>query len=190
MKVKCGRCNELHDLLGMEPSYAKPDAALRTSTPVKADKNLCIVGKHPEPDARYFVRALIPFKVHAFDQNDRIDGRVTPPPLDRHWGIWTEVSYETFEKVLYLWNDPKQVEHPPLEAKIANSVKGYVRTCWPPADPETLGLKGSICFVNEKEIMHFTFDEDATGPFPAEMRSGMTMKRFAELMLGFLHGEG
>lgn len=185
MKVKCGRCDKEHDLLGMEPSYARPDAALGVPVAkVKADKDFCVVGQYREPGARYFVRALVPFKVWTSPSTNHM------PPLVRHWGIWTEVSHTSFEKVLDLWNDPKQVEHPPLEAKIANSVKGYVRTCWPPADPETLGLKGSIRFVDTKQIMHFAFDEDATGPFPAEMREGMILERFAELMLGFLHGEG
>lgn len=179
MRVKCGHCNDVHDLLGMEPSYMKPDAALGIPVAhVKANKDFCVVGT--ASNARYFVRVLIPFEVLAPPPT---------PPLQRHWGIWAEVMHEIFEKVLDLWNDSTPEKYPPMEAKLANSVKGYTRTCWPPADPETLGLKGTIRFRDAKQIPYFAFDEATTGPFAAETRAGMTRERFAEVMIRFLHGE-
>lgn len=195
MKVKCRHCTEEHDLLGMEPSYARPDAAL--GVPVEtvfAEKNLCAVGSRGSDgkftkEARYFVRTLVPFEVRsptgALMRSER-----GVKVIKRHWGIWVEVTYADFEKVLDLWNDPDQLKAEPIPAKIANSVKGYVRTCWPPADPETLGLEGTIRFVDPEQIPHFMFNANTTGPFLAEVREGMSMERYAEVLLKFLHGEG
>lgn len=113
--IICATCGIEHDLSVMEPSYKHPDAYL--AVPVEDRSSRTLGGKDDrsvweseEAPPQYFFRALLPVPVH---------GEAEP----KNWGVWVEVSKETWDRVRELWNaEDQQWSHPSLASSPTISI--------------------------------------------------------------------
>jgi hypothetical protein len=173
MKVPCDICGELHELSDLEPSLARPDAFLRVpeherDKRTKANKDFCMVCSEDGKHLRWFVRTLLPVPVEG----------IAKPCC---WGIWCEVSARDYAEIGLLWDDPNQCSHAPLAATLANDIDGY---------PPTSGLRGTVRFVDVKQIPHFTFLPNVQHVFADEARAGVPRSRVLEWLAPILHADG
>jgi hypothetical protein len=146
--------------------YRVHAAEAERETRTEAKKDFCVVRDRNGEDARWFVRALIPFTVI---------GRETPCC----WGVWCEVSAQDYAKVRALWDDSDQCAHPPFDAMLANDVDGY---------PPTAGLEGTVRFLDPTQIPYFAFASHVTHPMANETRAGVSPARVLEWLAPYLHG--
>ena len=170
MRVPCARCGVEHDLGDLEPSYRRPDPVHAIAMPdrparVRESKDFCALWGRADEAHRWFVRVLVPFRVHGGA------GRCS-------WGLWVEVSKATFDEISELWDDARQAEHGPWPATLANDAATY---------PPTMGLRGSVRFADPNEIPHFDPDSSQDHPFVTEWVAGVPRARVVEWQLCFAH---
>lgn len=170
MRFRCARCGDEHDLSDLEPSYARPDALDRIPAEQRerlafVRKDFCVI--HGGDDApKHFVRVVLPISV---------TGRREPCS----WGLWAKVTAATYNEVRELWEDATQLARGPWPAALANDIDGY---------PSTIGLPGTLRFVDPTQIPHFAFEADVVHPLATEWREGVTEDRLLEWQLWLLHG--
>jgi len=159
----CPRCGAEHDLSGMEPSYARPDAyvavpkterAFRTS----GGKDACRVRDAADSRRQFFLRVLLPVPVRGEDDACS-------------WGVWVEVDEAAFARTDQLWDDPAQANEPPFPATLANSLKGY---------EDTLGLRGSVQLTGPTSVPVFTLARSVEHLIATEQREGVYPERVVE----------
>jgi hypothetical protein len=114
----CDQCGIEHPPSELERTFRRPDAVAALAPSERAQRalandDLCVLDGQ-----RFFVRAVLPLRVHDWPQPYRI-------------GVWAEVSQASFDRIYALWSAPDQVREPAFEATLANHIQQL---------PETLGL--------------------------------------------------
>ena len=162
-KVRCAGCGEEHDLLAMEPSYARPDAYY--DVPEGQREYLTNFGKDDgrirnaeDTERRHFLRVLLSFPI----RGERGDCA---------WGVWVEVSGDDWQRAYDLWNDAKQAKEPPFPGTLANALRGY---------EGTLGLPGRVRLMGRKKMPLFELDPGVDHPLAREQSEGVAAERIAE----------
>lgn len=178
--VTCAHCGELHDISRMEPNQRRPDALLgvpeeERGTATFESKDACILFAKSSgslfnrvvarPRDRYFIRALLPFKVQ---------GRARP----FSWGVWVEVDGRQYDRVMDLWDDPNQDQEAPFHGVLANNIGDYV---------QTEGLPGLVHLKDPERIPDF-FLSESNHQLAIEQREGVTEARVLKWLDLMLHG--
>jgi hypothetical protein len=110
---------------------------------------------------QFFLRALLPIPVRGKREASC-------------WGLWVEVDEATMNRVVELWDDPRQGTEPPFPARVANTIKGY---------PPTLGLPGTLQLTGPTTPPRFVLDPGLDHLLAEEQRRGV----FPERVLEWLH---
>jgi hypothetical protein len=158
--VRCSICGEEHDMLEMEPNYARPDAYF--DVPAEEREYLTNFSKDDgrirnaeDTERRHFLRVLISVPIRG-------------EKSDCAWGVWVEVSGADWERAYELWDDPKQNREPPFPGTLANALRGY---------EGTIGLPGRVRLTGPKTAPLFELDANVDHPIAREQREGVTRER-------------
>jgi hypothetical protein len=169
-KVRCATCGEEHELLAMEPNYARPDAYY--DVPKKHRKYLTNFGKDDgrirnadDSERRHFLRVLLSIPI-------RGEGK------DVAWGVWVEVDGPAWERAYERWDDPSQADEPPFPARLANTLRGY---------EGTVGLPGRVRLTGPDSAPLFELDADVDHPLVREQREGVYPERVIEWVSAHHH---
>ena len=164
--VTCQSCGQPHPLEEVEGSFLLPDtvstlgrfARLLRS---KSERNFCVLDK-----SQYFVRCLLPIPVH--DEDDSYC-----------WGIWAELSSESFKRIKRTWNAPTKEQEPPFVGVLANNIPLYTAS--------TAGLPVEIkhSAPGTAPMARIT---DFSHPLGNEQRKGVSLGRAMEFNHFVLHG--
>ena len=170
MRVKCGECDEEHDIEDIEPRFGLPSEVFALDDDererrVQGGGDWCVLRGADDEGQRFFLRALVPFQV---------EGRERP----WHWGVWVELSASSFAEVRELWGSGRQLTSGPWDAVLANHATPY---------PSTLGLPGQLRFVDVRQLPRFAPLSERPHPFAADFASGLSEDRFIELQLAHVH---
>jgi hypothetical protein len=168
--IRCSQCGEEHDVFGIEPRYARPDAFVRIppeerDSRTRAGDDWCRLRDASGQNHQWFLRVTLPFEV-------RGEGRLL------NWGVWVEVSETVYARVMQLWEKENQANEPPLPAAMANELPGY---------PSTLGLQGTMRLQGRNTAPRFFLQPGLQHPLAAEQRSGIYPERALEWVSRFLH---
>jgi hypothetical protein len=166
MKIRCTKCDELHDLSDMHVGYDRPDAwyAVR---PDDREARWEIDADFAVLDEKwFFIRGLVFIPVH---------GEARPYA----WGVWAAVDEADYRRYEAVFRDPDGHLQPAFTGRIANQIPGY---------PQTLGLAVTIRLGEGSERPSFTVD-DAGHPLAAEQRGGVFVERVLEMVSPALHGD-
>ncbi len=161
--MRCSICGIEHPIEAIEPAFGRPDAYIALSDGererhAKADDDLCQIDDPTSGGTRWFVRAVLPVAVTESDEAT-------------HWGLWTEVAREVFERVVELWSDPNQINEPPLPARLANHIPTY---------PETIGLPCALQLTGPNTRAEIVFSPEIDHPLVEEYESGVSAHRAIE----------
>jgi hypothetical protein len=170
MRVLCKECDEEHDLEDVEPRFGLPDEVFALTNEERARRvqggmDWCVLSSADGDEARFFLRALVPFTVA---------GRERP----FHWCVWVELGDAAFAEVREVWSSELQLESGPWRAALANAATSY---------PSTLGLPGYLRFVDVRQLPRFAPLADEPHLFAADFRAGLSEDRLTELQLAHLH---
>ena len=161
--MKCSICDKDHELLDLEPIFHRPQAYVELSETdrqglAQANEDLCVIAEKQPPGMRFFVRGLLDVAVH-----------------DLHrfvaWGIWVELEGADYQRVLDLWDDPNQVDQPPMKARLANQIPRYENTIGQPVRFHLTGPKTRPKISIPLESLH---------PFARECVEGVNAHRVIE----------
>jgi hypothetical protein len=155
--VICNTCGKAHPREEIELVLVLPQPILELSKDEKAKRcdisdDMCAIDRN-----RFFLRGLLPIPVH---------GRSVPYRI----GLWAELDEPTFGRVYTLWEDPSQIDEPPLPAVLANDV---------PLVPSTLGVIIDIRLTGPTTRPDF-YMRDAQHPLAIEQRCGVDSHREIE----------
>jgi hypothetical protein len=162
-RVHCKRCGVEHDIFEMEPSYRRPDPLLDVPEDerdfrVMDGKDLSALRSLDDSERRYFLRVLLPFRVHGESE-----------PCS--WGVWVEISEGSYDLVNRLWDDTDQHLSPPFRGTLINALKGY---------DDTVGLPGSVQLMGPHRIPAYRLDDNLAHPLAKEFRDGVGPERVLE----------
>lgn len=166
MKVRCGTCDELHDLSDMQVGYDRPDAwyAVR---PDERDERWEIGADLAALDGeRFFIRGVAEVPVR---------GEAKPYA----WGVWAAVDAAHYRRYEAVFADPAARRDPPFPGRIANQLHGY---------PQTLGLPVTI-HLRAGGLRPRLVVDDPAHPLAAEQRDGVYLERVLEMLSPMLHRE-
>ena len=169
-RLHCARYGVEHQLGDLEPSYQLPDAIHAIAggerlNRAKIGRNLCALRGSQGDEHRWFVRSLVPFEVHGRSETCS-------------WGIWVEVTQASFDEIVRLWDDPNQLMHDPWRGALANEAATY---------ESTMGLSGTLRFVDVTSIPDFAPDPELEHQFVKEWRTGVSNERMTDWQLAFSH---
>ena len=161
--IRCHTCGEEHDLGGIEPSFTRPDAFFavpldQRSRRINADNDTCLISSEDGQDLACFIRAVLRVP---------IEGAGTTIG----WGLWVEVSDQTYWRVSAVWNEPDQSQEPPFPCTVANEIPNYPSTC---------GVPGTMRLTGVRTRPSLVLAEDSLHPFAVEARSGVLLARSLE----------
>ena len=153
----CSSCGKLHSLDELELTFFRPDPVVALSTEdrksrVKESDDLCTIDWK-----RYFVRAVISLPVH-----DR--------EADYCLGVWAEVDEASFRHIVDTWALEDQSGEAPLEATLANHIRGL---------PETIGLPVLLRLSGPKARPRIQIT-DPLHPLHSEQVGGISAHRASE----------
>jgi len=159
-KWKCGTCDEEHDEIPMDISYARPqhyfeipEAERDPRAWFNSDSNadVCVIDGN-----LFLVRAILPVPVEGGNEF-------------RH-GVWVLVDEPDFRKSATFEGDGS--DEPPFKGRLSSEVPGYRNTFLLPVEIQ-LGPPGQRPSVRLKPSKHL---------LSTEQREGITMKRVHQLV--------
>ena len=111
----CSVCGKDHPVEDIEKAFQLPDVVFQIpederQNRVKINSNFCALD-----DSRVFVRGLIPVPVNGKDD-------------PYCWGVWAEVTWDTYSELYNTWDDEDCSEFEDLEGLIANALPTYEDT--------------------------------------------------------------
>jgi len=170
VKVRCDKCGEEHDLGGIEPSFARPDAfftvpADERSRRINHNDDTCLISSDGGQRLSCFLRAVL--RVPIKGEHATIG-----------WGLWVEVSDQAYSRVSTLWDDPNQSSEPPFPCTVANDIPNY---------PSTRGLPGTMQLTGLQTRPALVLAADSEHPFAVEARTGVYLERSLEWRAWFVH---
>lgn len=133
-KIKCSKCDVLHPVSDVEPSFHAPDDVFQAAKAglaphsgeltdleigYKLNADLCVMRESELHEYRYFVRSVLPIPMAGTTDVFSL-------------GVWAEVSIIDFNYVIQKWGVKDQRDLPPLSATLANDL------------PATEGAKGLV----------------------------------------------
>ena len=161
--IRCGTCGEEHDLSGIEPSFTRPDAVFavppdQRGRRINADNDTCLISSEDGQGLACFLRAVLRVP---------IQGAGTTIG----WGLWVEVSDDTYWRVSAVWNEADQNQEPPFPCTVANEIPNY---------PSTRGLPGTMRLTGVRTRPSLVLAADSQHPFAVEARTGVPLERSLE----------
>jgi hypothetical protein len=120
--------------------------------------DVCALEGESGAQDRFFVRCRLPVPL--------LDA-----PGDSAWGFWAEITEEDSVTIMNAWDDPHQARMPPMQARLANRVRGYL---------DTTGLPVSLRLTGPKTRPELSFPRESLHPFVKECLDGVCIHRLKE----------
>ena len=163
MRIRCPKCGEDHDISRMDIRFERPDALRAIPREERGDRVLdgddaCIIRDAADTARRYFLRVALPVPIRGEED-----------PFC--WGIWVEVSAESYRRTDALWDAPEQTAEPPFPATLANEI---------PEFPGSLGLPGTVQLMGPTSIPWLTLAGDLEHPVARMHRKGVFLEQVLE----------
>jgi hypothetical protein len=163
--MKCSTCGAEHELL--EPSFSRPDvifamAAEQKQGRVLESDDICALRGEGGAADRFFVRCTL--SVDLLD----VPGKTA-------WGLWAEVSEHDALIIRDAWDDPEQNKVPPMQARVANRIRGY---------PDTIGVPVLLRLTGPKSRPALSLPSDSLHPFARECLAGVCIHRVKDWLDG------
>ncbi len=162
--VQCRCCGETHDIEEMDFGFRRPDAWVDLTEPERPARSVFNDEAGIIDGNRFFIRGVLYVPV-AGRQNQF------------GWGVWGEVSEETYERCRELFRDENQHQAPRFPAQLANRLPGY---------PSTLGLPMAMQLVSPdlRPVFYLETNEHA---LDTDIRKGIPAERLLEILEPYIH---
>ena len=161
--IRCRTCGEEHDLSRIEPSFTRPDAFFavppdQRDRRINADSDTCLISSEDGQTLACFIRAVLRVPIQGAGATIG-------------WGLWVEVSDQTYGHVSAVWNEPAQIQEPPFPCTVANEIPNY---------QSTRGLPGTMRLTGIHTRPALVLAADSQHPFAVEARTGVPLERSLE----------